>query len=84
MEYIDRIVDVPVVAQRQVSTIQTVEKTVDVPQVQLNDRVVDATVMVHGQVPMPQTMEEIMEVIQLTPQERTPERIVDETAPFHM
>ena len=31
---IDRIVDVPVVMQRQVPTIQTIRKTVEVPQVQ--------------------------------------------------
>ena len=34
---IDRIVDVPVVMQRQEPTIQTVQKTVEVPQVQFLD-----------------------------------------------
>ena len=34
---IDRIVDVPMVVQRQVPIIQTVEKTVEVPQVQFLD-----------------------------------------------
>ena len=34
---IDRIVEVPMVMQRQVPIIQTVEKTVEVPQVQLLD-----------------------------------------------
>ena len=34
---IDRIVDVPVVMQRQVPTIQTVQKTVEVPQVRFLD-----------------------------------------------
>ena len=50
------------------------------------DRVVGVSVATQTQVtlspskvPAPQTMEEILKVSQLTPQERTPERIVDET-----
>ena len=34
---IDRIIDVPAVMQRQVPTIQTVPKTVEIPQVQFLD-----------------------------------------------
>ena len=37
----DRIVVFPVVMQRQVPTIQTEEKTAEVPQIQYPDRVVD-------------------------------------------
>ena len=43
-QYSGKIVDVPVVMQRQVPTIQTLQKTVEVPQVQF-DRVVDVVVV---------------------------------------
>ena len=41
----DRIVAFPVVMQRQGPTIQTVQKTVEVPQSQYLDRVVDVLVV---------------------------------------
>ena len=40
----DRIVDVLVVAQREVFTVQTVQRTVEVPQVQFLDRAVDGVI----------------------------------------
>ena len=46
MQYIDKIVDVPIVVQRQAPTVQTVKKTVEVPQVQFLGRVVDVPVVV--------------------------------------
>ena len=40
-QFLDRVVDVPVVMQRHVPTIQKVQKTVEVPQVQFIDKLVD-------------------------------------------
>ena len=79
VQYVDEIIDVPVMAQRRVPTSQTAQKTEEVPQVQFFDRVVDVLVEL---VPVPQTTEEIMEVIQSMPQERTRERSVEETDVF--
>ena len=68
----------PVVAQRQVPISQTVEKTVEVPQVQFHDRVADIPVSMERQVlqkqilelivdktdvPVPRVMEEIIAVV---------------------
>ena len=47
VQYIDKIVDVPVVAQRQVSTIQTVQRTVEVPQQRIHERLVEETIVMH-------------------------------------
>ena len=49
VQHIGKIVDVPIVMQRQVPTIQTVQKT-EVPQVQF-DRVVDVPVVLQRQMP---------------------------------
>ena len=51
VQYIDKIVDVPVVWQRQGSTIQTVQKTVEAPQVQFRDRVLDVPVVMRYRKP---------------------------------
>ena len=53
MQDIGKIVDVPVATQRQVPTIQTVQKTVEVPQVQFLDRMVDVPFVMQRQVPCP-------------------------------
>ena len=45
--------DVPVVMQGRVPSIQPVQKTVEVPQVQFHDRVVDVPVAMQRQVPCP-------------------------------
>ena len=45
-QYIDRIVDVPVVLQRQVPINTTAQKTVEVPQIQFLDQAVGALVSV--------------------------------------
>ena len=49
VQHIGKVVDVPIVMQRQVPTIQTVQKT-EVPQVQF-DRVVDVPVVLQRQGP---------------------------------
>jgi len=51
VQYIDRVVDVPVVKQRQVPSVQKVQKTVEVPQVQYIVKVVDVPVVKRRQVP---------------------------------
>ena len=48
---IDQIVDVPVAMQRQVPTIQTFQKTLEVPQMQTFDREVEVLVVMQRQVP---------------------------------
>ena len=45
VRFTDRVVDVPVVAQRQVPSVPKVQKTVEVPQIQYVDKIVDAPVM---------------------------------------
>ena len=55
---IDKVVDVPVLMQRHVPTIQTVQKTVEVPHVQFLDRVVDVPVVMQRQAPWPSILEE--------------------------
>ena len=52
MRIIDRIVCVPVVMQRQVPTIQTVQKTVEVRQVQFLDSVAELLVVMQRKVRM--------------------------------
>ena len=42
MQFIDRLVDVFVVAQRHLPAVQKVQKTVEVPQIQFIDKLVDA------------------------------------------
>merc|ERR1712064_178886 len=54
LQFIDKVVDIPVVAQRQIPMVQTVQKTVEIPQLQYIDKVVD--------VPVVQIVEKIVEV----------------------
>ena len=53
VQYIDKIVDMPIVTQRQVPTIQMMQESVEVPQVQFLDRVVDVPVVMQRQVSCP-------------------------------
>merc|ERR1712083_199712 len=73
VQYIDRVVDVPVVKQRQVPSIQKVQRTVEVPQVQYIDRVVDVPVVKQRQVPSVQVVQKPVTV----PVIETVEKIVD-------
>ena len=75
---------VPVVMQRLVPTIQTVQKTVEViqlvPQERIQERIAEQVV----DIPLPQIMEEMMEVVLFIPrtrQNRTVEQIVDVSIP---
>ena len=73
VQYIDKIVDVPVVAQRQVPTIQTAQKTEEVPKVQFIEQVVDVPVDMQRQDPAVQFVKKTAEV----PQNRFIDRVVD-------
>ena len=55
-------VDVPVVVQRRVPTVQRVKQTVEVPQVQYIDKVTDVPVVVQRQVPAIQQVQKTFEV----------------------
>ena len=50
-QFIDKAVDIPVVAQRQAHMNQMVQKTVEISQLQHTDQVVDVPVVVVSQVP---------------------------------
>merc|ERR1712107_706044 len=56
------VVDIPVVAQRQIPMVQTVQKTIEIPQLQYIDKVVDVPVVQVVQVPRLQVVEKIVEV----------------------
>ena len=61
VQYIDKNVDVPVVRQGQVPTVQAVQKTVEVPQFQFHDRAVDFPVSMQRQLPQERIQELIVE-----------------------
>ena len=61
VEYSDRIVDLPVATQCRVPTIQPVQETVDMPQVQFIDRV-RRRIIEETDFPIPPVMEETIEV----------------------
>merc|ERR1711920_602016 len=67
------VVDVPVVKQMQVPSVQKVQRTVEVPQVQYIDRVVDVPVVKQRQVPSIQKVQKPVTV----PVIETVEKIVD-------
>ena len=69
MQCVDEVIDVSVVTQRGVPTIQTVQKTAEEPQTQFFDRREN----------VPQTTEEIVEAIQSMLQEQNLERVIEET-----
>ena len=71
---------VPVVMQRQVPTIQTVQKAVEVIQLVPHERIQERIAEQVVDIPLPQIMEEMMEVVLFIPrtrQNRTVEKIVD-------
>ena len=73
IQYIDKVVDVLGVMQKQVPAIQKVQKTVEVPLVQLIDKVVDLLVVLQRQVPMIQKVQKAVE----GPQVQYIDKIVD-------
>merc|ERR1711945_20320 len=65
VQFIDKVVDIPVVAQRQIPMVQTVQKTIEIPQLQYVDKVVDVPVVQVVQVPQVQVVEKTVEIPQL-------------------
>merc|ERR1719480_232117 len=63
VQYVDKVVDIPVQKQRQVPMVQTVQKTVEIPQIQYID--VPVPVQKQRQVPMVQTVQETVEIPQI-------------------
>merc|ERR1712227_1168997 len=59
-----KFVEVPIQKERQVPMVQTVQKFVDVPQVQYIDKVVEVPVQKERQVPMVQTVQKFVDVPQ--------------------
>ena len=54
VQFLDKVVDIPVVVQRQVPMVQKVQKTLEVPQLQIIDKVVDIPVVAQREIPMKQ------------------------------
>ena len=50
-QFIDKAVEIPVVAQRQISMVQTVQKSIEIPQLQYCDEVINVPVVSVVQVP---------------------------------
>ena len=46
LQFTDKVADNPVVAQRQISMILTVQKSIEIPQLQITDEVIDVPVVV--------------------------------------
>ena len=65
--------DVPVVVQRQISMVQTVQKTKEIPQLQCIDNVVDGPVAHVEHVPQAHVVEKTVEISQLDVVEKTAE-----------
>ena len=74
MQYIDQIVELPVAMQGQIPTIRTVQRTVEVPQVQFLDPAVDVPVVVQRHAPQERIRECIVEEIGVLVQ-----RVMEET-----
>ena len=62
---IDKVVNVPVTAQRQVSSAPRVQKIVETPKVQFSDGHVDMPVVAQRQVPMIPNVQKVVEVPQI-------------------
>ena len=62
IQYVDKIVDVPVQQQRHVPVIQKVPKIVEVPTLEYVDHVVHVPITQHRHVPVVQTVKKHVEV----------------------
>ena len=62
VRYTDKSIDVPVVRQGQVPTIQTAQRTVEVPKIVSQDRIQQRTAEQITDAPVPQVTEELFEV----------------------
>ena len=74
LQFIDKVVDVPVVAQRQIPiVVQTVQKATVIPQSQCIDKVIDVPVVSVTQAPHVQIVEKTVENPQMQIAEKTAE-----------
>ena len=80
MQYSDRIVDLPVVTQRRISTIQTAQRTVEVLKIVSQDRIPQQTAEQLVDIPVPQVTEEIIEMSNVLSQDRVQQRNVEQIA----
>ena len=64
LQFIDKVVDTPVVAQRQIYMDRSVQ-TIEIPQLQHTDQVVDVPVVLVAQVPEVRVVEQTVEISQL-------------------
>ena len=65
LQFNDKVVDIPVVAQKQISMILTVQKNIEISQLQVDDKVVDVPVVVVAQVPQVHVVMKTAEIPQL-------------------
>ena len=70
MQFTDKVIDKPVVAQRQISVVQTIQKTMEIPQSQCADEAIGGTVV---QVPRAQVVEKTVGIPQFQIVEKTVE-----------
>ena len=78
-QFIDKIVEIPVVAQRQISTVQTVQKRIEISQLQITDKVTDVPVVLVVPVPQVRVVKKTVEDPQFEIVEKTVEN--PETVP---
>ena len=65
LQFTDKVVDIPVVAQRQIRVNRNVQKTMEISQLQYTDDVVDVPVVLVVLVPQFQVVAETAEISQL-------------------
>ena len=64
-QFNDKVVDVPVVAKKQISMVLIVQKSIEISQLQVDDKVVDVPVVVVAQVPQVHVEMKTVEIPQL-------------------
>ena len=64
LQFTDKVVDNPVVAQRQIS-METVQKSIETPQLQITDEMIDVPVVLVVQAPLVQVMAKTVRIPQL-------------------
>ena len=64
-QFTDKVVEIPVVAQRQISTVQTVQNSIEISQLQYCDEVIDVPVVLVVQAPQSQVVAETAGIPQL-------------------
>ena len=72
-QFTDKAVDIPVVAQRQISTVQTVQTSIEIPQLQYCDEAIDAPAVFVVLVPQVHVVEKKAEI----PQFQVDDKVVD-------